>query len=149
MTGHARISIAAWGATVLGSLVLTPVFSGPFLFISAFLCALMTGVGVLLQNLRAPRFVVPIVQLAVLVELLSLFFLKETLKFGILPVGGTAIEFNAQMANALTSINQYSAPLPPDAHLTLFATTVISATGLLIHVIAVQLGRRRGPGCCC
>ncbi|MDX6248033.1 MAG: hypothetical protein QOF10_1393, partial [Kribbellaceae bacterium] len=51
MTGHVRISLAAWGATVLGSLVLTPVFSGPFLFISAFLCGAITGVGILLQNL--------------------------------------------------------------------------------------------------
>src|SRR5437773_92000 len=75
MTGHARISIAAWGATVLGALVLTPVFSGPFLFVSAFLCALITGVGVGLQNLRIPRIVVPIVQLLALIELLSLFFL--------------------------------------------------------------------------
>ena len=55
MTGHARISLAAWGATVLGALVLTPVFSGPFLFISAFLCGAITGIGILLQNLRAPR----------------------------------------------------------------------------------------------
>src|SRR5215217_3287110 len=97
MTGHARISLAAWCATVLGSLVLTPVFSGPFLFISAFLCAVSTGVGVLLQNLRAPRVVVPIVQLVVLVELISMFFLHETMKFGLLPTGGTAIEFNARM----------------------------------------------------
>ena len=72
MTGHVRISLAAWGATVLGALVLTPVFSGPFLFISAFLCGAVTGVGILLQNWRAPRFVVPVVQLAVLVELISL-----------------------------------------------------------------------------
>ena len=125
MTGHARISLAAWGATVLGSLVLTPVFSGPFLFISAFLCALITGVGVLLQNLRAPRVVVPVVQLVVLVELISVFFLKETLKFGLLPTGGTAIEFNSQLVSAMNSINQYSAPLPPDENLLLFATSVM------------------------
>ena len=104
MTGHARISLAAWGATVLGAMVLTPVFSGPFLFISAFLCALVTGVGVLLQNLRAPRIVVPIVQLVVLVELLSLFFLHDTMKFGVLPLKATALEFNAQMVDALNRL---------------------------------------------
>ncbi|MET7284106.1 DUF3488 and transglutaminase-like domain-containing protein [Kribbella sp. NPDC005582] len=146
MTGHARISLAAWGATVLGSLVLTPVFSGPFLFISAFLCAIITGVGVLLQNLRAPRVVVPVVQLVVLVELISVFFLKETLKFGLLPTGGTAIEFNSQMVSAMNSINQYSAPLPPDENLLLFATSVIAAAGLLIHVIAVQLRQAAWAG---
>ncbi|GAA1683229.1 DUF3488 and transglutaminase-like domain-containing protein [Kribbella yunnanensis] len=146
MTGHARISLAAWGATVLGSLVLTPVFSGPFLFISAFLCAIVTGVGVLLQNLRAPRVVVPVVQLIVLVELISLFFLKETMKFGLVPTGATAIEFNSQLVSAMSSINQYSAPLPPDDNLLLFATTVISATGLLIHVIAVQIRQAAWAG---
>jgi transglutaminase-like putative cysteine protease len=146
MTGHARISVAAWGATVLGALVLTPVFSGPFLFISALLCAAITGIGVLLQNLRTPRIVVPLVQLVVLVELLSLFFLKDTLKFGLIPVKGTALEFNQQMVNAMDSINRFSAPLPPDSHLTLFAVSVISATGLLIHVIAVQLRQAAWAG---
>ncbi|TCC05433.1 transglutaminaseTgpA domain-containing protein [Kribbella soli] len=146
MTGHARISIAAWGATVLGSLVLTPVFSGPFLFISAFLCALVTGVGVLLQNLRTPRIVVPIVQLLVLIELLSLFFLHSTMKFGLFPLKATAIEFNAQLVDAMDSINRFSAPLPQDSHLTLFAVSVISATGFLIHVIAVQLRQAAWSG---
>lgn len=146
MTGHVRISLAAWGATVLGSLVLTPVFSGPFLFISAFLCGAVTGVGVLLQNLRAPRIVVPLVQLVVLIELLSLFFLNSTLKFGLFPWKATAIEFNQQMVNAMDSINRFSAPLPPDSHLTLFAVSVISATGLLIHVVAVQLRQAAWAG---
>ena len=146
MTGHARISIAAWGATVLGSLVLTPVFSGPFLFVSAFLCAAVTGVGILLQNWRVPRFVVPVVQLVVLVELISLFFLQDTLRFGLLPWRETVIEFNQQMVNAMDSINRFSAPLPPDSHLTLFAVSVISATGLLIHFIAVQLRQAAWAG---
>ncbi|HET6989504.1 MAG TPA: DUF3488 and transglutaminase-like domain-containing protein [Kribbella sp.] len=146
MTGHARISLAAWGATVLGSLVLTPVFSGPFLFISALLCAAITGIGVLLQNLRTPRIVVPLVQLVVLVELLSLFFLQNTLKFGLIPWKATALEFNQQMVSAMDSINRFSAPLPPDPHLTLFAVSVISATGLLIHVIAVQLRQAAWAG---
>lgn len=131
---------------MLGSMVLTPVFSGPFLFISAFLCALMTGVGVLLQNLRAPRIVVPIVQLVVLVELLSLFFLHDTMKFGVLPLKATALEFNAQMVDAMDSINRFSAPLPQDSHLTLFAVSVISAAGFLIHVIAVQLRQAAWSG---
>lgn len=146
MTGHARLSIAAWGATVLGSLVLTPVFSGPFLFISAFLCAAVTGVGVLLQNLRTPRIAVPIVQLVVLVELLSLFFLHGTMKFGLIPVKGTAVEFNSQMVDAMDSINRFSAPLPQDTHLTLFAVSVIAATGFLVHVIAVQLRQAAWSG---
>ncbi|MEU4197522.1 DUF3488 and transglutaminase-like domain-containing protein [Kribbella sp. NPDC026611] len=146
MTGHARISIAAWVATVLGSLVLTPVFSGPFLFVSAFLCALITGIGVGLQNLRAPRLVVPVVQLLALVELLSLFFLHGTMKFGLIPWKGTAIEWNARMVDAMDSINRFSAPLPQDSHLTMFAVTVISVTGLLVHIIAVQLRQAAWAG---
>ncbi|MEV5962516.1 DUF3488 and transglutaminase-like domain-containing protein [Kribbella sp. NPDC051952] len=146
MTGHARISVAAWGATILGSLVLTPVFSGPFLIVSAILCAAITGVGVGLQNLRTPRVVVPLVQLVVLIELLSLFFLQDTLKFGLIPVKATALEFNTQMVSAMDSINRFSAPLPPDSHLTLFAVSVISATGLLVHVIAVQLKQAAWAG---
>ncbi|GAA1605457.1 DUF3488 and transglutaminase-like domain-containing protein [Kribbella sancticallisti] len=146
MTGHVRISIAAWVATVLGALVLTPVFSGGFLFISAFLCAAVTGVGILLQNWRAPRFVVPVVQLAVLVELISLGFLRETLRYGVVPWRETVIAFNDQMVNAMDSINRFSAPLPQDEHLTLFASAVIAAAGLLIHVVAVQLRQAAWAG---
>jgi transglutaminase-like putative cysteine protease len=131
---------------VLGALVLTPVFSGPFLMISAFVCALMTGIGILLQNLRIPRIVVPVVQLLVLVELLSLFFLHSTMKFGLFPWKATAIEFNAQLVDAMDSINRFSAPLPKDPHLTLFAVSVISATGFLIHLIAVQLRQAAWSG---
>jgi transglutaminase-like putative cysteine protease len=146
MTGHVRLSVAAWSATVLGAIVLTPVFSGPFLFVSAFLCGAITGVGILLQNWRVPRPVVPVVQLAVLIELLSLFFLSDTLKFGLLPWKHTVIEFNQQMVNAMDSINRFSAPLPPDSHLTLFAVSVIAATGLLIHLVAVQIRQAAWAG---
>ncbi|QNE22144.1 transglutaminase domain-containing protein [Kribbella qitaiheensis] len=146
MTGHVRISFAAWGATVLGSLVLTPVFSGPFLFISAFFCAAVTGVGIGLQNLRVPRFVVPVVQLVVLVELIAFFFLRDTLRFGLVPWKQTVVEYNQQLVNAMDSINRFSAPLPPDSHLTLFAVSVISVTGLLIHLIAVQLKQAAWAG---
>ena len=107
---------------------------------------MITGVGVLLQNLRTPRAVVPLVQLVVLVELLSIFFLKDTLKFGLIPWKATALEFNQQMVNAMDSINRFSAPLPPDSHLTLFAVSVITATGLLIHIIAVQLRQAAWAG---
>ncbi len=146
MTGHVRISLAAWAATVLGALVLTPVFSGAFLLISAFLCGVVTGVGILLQNWRTPRFLVPVIQLVVLVELISLSFLKDTLRFGIVPWRETAIEFNQQMVNAMDSINRFSAPLPPDEHLTLFASSVIAAAGLLIHLVAVQLRQAAWAG---
>jgi transglutaminase-like putative cysteine protease len=146
MTGHVRISLAAWAATVLGALVLTPVFSGPFLFISAFLCGAVTGIGILLQNLRAPRIVVPVVQLVVLVELISLFFLQDTMQWGILPWRDTALAFNQQMVDAMDSINRYSAPLPAERHLLLFASSVIAVAGLLIHVIAVQIRQAAWAG---
>lgn len=146
MTGHVRISIAAWVATVLGALVLTPVFSGPFLFISAFLCAAVTGVGILLQNWRVPRFVVPVAQLFVLIELISLFFLQHTMKWGILPWRDTAVAFNGQVVDAMDSINRYSAPLPPDRHLLLFAASVIAVAGLLIHLVAVQIRQAAWAG---
>ncbi|MFC0624324.1 transglutaminase TgpA family protein [Kribbella deserti] len=146
MTGHLRISIAAWAATILGSIVLVPVFAGPFLFISAFICAIVTGTGILLQTWRAPRFVVPVVQLLVLIELISVFFLSSTLKFGILPWKDTLIAYNEQLVRAMDAINRFSAPLPPDSHLTVFAASVIAGTGLLIHLIAVQMRQAAWAG---
>lgn len=146
MTGHVRISIAAWFATILGSIVLVPVFAGPFLFISAFICAIVTGTGILLQTWRIPRYVVPLVQLAVLIELLSLMFLRSTLKFGLIPWTDTLVAYNGQLVRAMDAINRFSAPLPPDSHLTVFAASVIAGTGLLIHVIAVPMRQAAWAG---
>jgi hypothetical protein len=50
------------------------------------------------------------------------------------------------MVDAMDSINRFSAPLPQDSHLTLFAVSVITATGLLIHIIAVQLRQAAWSG---
>lgn len=146
MSGHVRLSVAAWVATVLGSMVLVPVFDGPYLIISAFICAAVTGAGVLLQHLRAPRALVPLVQLLVLAEGLSLGFLSDTLRFGLIPWRETVVEFNGQLVDAMSAINRYSAPLPPEPHLTVFAASVVGLTGLVIHLIAVQFRQAAWSG---
>jgi transglutaminase-like putative cysteine protease len=146
MSGHVRLSVAAWVATVLGSMVLVPVFSGPYLIVSAFVCAVVTGTGVLLQHLRAPRLLIPLAQLVVLAEGLSLAFLSDTLRFGLIPWRETVVEFNGQLVDAMSAINRYSAPLPPEPHLTIFAASVVGLTGLVIHLIAVQFRQAAWSG---
>jgi transglutaminase-like putative cysteine protease len=146
MIGQVRLSIAAWAATVLGAFVLVPVFSGPFLIASAFLCAVVTGAGVLLQSWRTPRLLVPLIQLLVLVETMALAFYSDTLKYVVVPWKETALAFNQNMVDALEGINKYSAPLPPETYFTVFAAGVIALTGLLIHVIAVQFRQASWSG---
>lgn len=146
MSGHVRLSIAAWVATVLGALVLVPVFSGPYVIVSAFICAVVTGTGLLMQHLRAPRALVPLAQLVVLAEVLSLAFLSDTLRFGLIPWRETVVEYNDQLVAAMSAINRYSAPLPPEPHLTLFAASVVGLTGLAIHLIAVQFRQAAWSG---
>jgi transglutaminase-like putative cysteine protease len=68
------------------------------------------------------------------------------LRFGILPWKATALEFNQQMVDAMDGINRFSAPLPPDSHLTLFAVSVIAAAGLLVHLVTVQLRQAAWAG---
>ena len=138
MIGQTRISVAAWVATILGAIVLVPVFSGPFLIVSAFVCGIVTGTGVLLQHWRAPRLLVPVVQLLVLVEMIALLFLHDTMRYVLVPWKQTVLEWNDRMVDALDGINRFSAPLPPEPYFTLFAVGVIGLTGLLIHLIAVQ-----------
>ncbi len=138
MIGQTRISLAAWAATILGAIVLVPVFSGPFLLVSAVICGIVTGTGILLQSWRAPRLLVPVVQLLVLVEVISFFFLRDTMRYVVVPWKASVLEWNDQMVDALDGINRFSAPLPPEPYFTLFAVGVIALTGLLIHFIAVQ-----------
>jgi transglutaminase-like putative cysteine protease len=146
MIGQVRLSVAAWAATVLGAMVLVPVFAGPFLFVSAFLCAIVTGAGLLLQSWRTPRLLVPLIQLLVLVEAMALMFYADTLKYLVVPWKETALAFNQDMVDALDGINRFSAPLPPETYLTIFASGVIALAGLLIHVIAVQFRQASWAG---
>src|SRR4051812_32494539 len=119
MIGQTRLSIAAWVATVLGSFVLVPVFSGPFVIVAAFLCAIVTGTGVLLQAWRTPRLLIPVVQLVVLAETMALLYYRGTLKFLVVPWKETALQFNQNMVDALDGINRFSAPLPPETYFTI------------------------------
>lgn len=146
MIGQVRLSIAAWVATVLGACVLVPVFSGPFLFTSAFVCAIVTGTGVLLQSWRTPRLLIPLAQLVVLTETMALCFYADTLKFLVIPWKDTALAFNQHIVDAMNGINRFSAPLPPDTAFTVFTTGVIALTGLLIHLIAVQFRQASWSG---
>jgi transglutaminase-like putative cysteine protease len=146
MIGQARLAFAAWAATVLGACVLVPVFSGPFLFVSAFLCAVVTATGVVLQSWRTPGILVPLIQLLVLVETVSVLFYSDTLRYLVVPWEETALAFNQQMVDALDGINRYSAPLPPETYFTVFASGVIALTGLAIHLIAVQLRQASWSG---
>jgi transglutaminase-like putative cysteine protease len=146
MTGHVRISFAALAAVVLGAVVLTPVFTGRFLFVSVFVCAAVTGAGILMQRWRAPRWLVTAVQFLVLAEVIALLFAKPTLKFGLVPWKDTVVAINDQFVVALDAINKYSAPLPPTDELTAFAASMIGLTGLLVHVIAVQIRQAAWAG---
>jgi len=138
MIGQARISAAAWVATVLGAIVLVPVFSGPFLLTSMFVCAVVTGTGLLLQRWRVPRTLVTLVQLLVLLEVVSWVFHRDTMKFGLLPWKDTALAVNQNLVDAFDGINRFSAPLPPERYFTFFATLVVGLAGLLVHAIAVH-----------
>ncbi len=146
MIGQTRISIAAWGATVLGAIVLVPVFSGPFLLTSMFICGMVTGAGILLQRWRVPGALVTVVQLLVLLELLAYGFLRDTLRYGLLPWKDTALAFNQNLVDAFAGIERFSAPLPPEAYFTFFASGVVGLTGLLVHLVAVQLRQAAWAG---
>lgn len=132
---HHRLALAAWVATMLGATTLTPVFSGPFLFLAALICALVGGTGVLLQNWRVTPVVIVAVQLVVLAETLALLFARPTLEFGLLPWTDTAAELRGQFAAAVETLGRYRAPLPGSAELTCFATGVTALVGLAVHVI--------------
>lgn len=146
MIGQTRLSVAAWVATVLGSFVLVPVFSGPFVIVAAFLCAIVTGTGVLLQSWRTPRLLIPLIQLVVLAETMALLYYRGTLRFLVVPWKETALQFNQNMVDALDGINRYSAPLPPETYFTIFAAGVVALTGLAVHVIAVQFRQAAWSG---
>jgi transglutaminase-like putative cysteine protease len=76
----------------------------------AMLCVVLLGVAALVRRVSERRFLAPLAAAAVLVVILTLFFVPQSAFFGLIPTGASLSEFGVLLDEAGVSIAQQSLP---------------------------------------
>ncbi|MDQ3480766.1 MAG: DUF3488 and transglutaminase-like domain-containing protein [Actinomycetota bacterium] len=136
-----KMALLGWLATVATSLSFSPALADKrFVLIGALLAALVICAGAVLRQLKAPWPVVLIVQLLLLLELLAVGYGKG-LKYNVVPTDKTFAGIAQVLRAGVTTAQEYAAPAPKSAGLTLMVVFLIAMVAILVDLLAVGLGR--------
>ncbi|MBA2444888.1 MAG: transglutaminase domain-containing protein [Nocardioidaceae bacterium] len=130
-----------WVTTVATSLSFYPALADKrFVFIGAVLAASLVGAGAVLRQVRAPWHVVLGVQLLLLFELLAIGY-GGRLKYHVLPTEATFDRVERVLRAGAETAQEYAAPAPESAGLTLMVVFFIALVAIGVDLLAVGLGR--------
>ncbi len=136
-----KMALLVWLATVATSLSFYPALAEKrFVLIGALLAALVIGAGAVLRQLRTPWYLVLSVQLLLLVELLALGY-GERLKYNVIPTEQTFSRIEQVLRAGTRTAQEYAAPAPESAGLTLMVVFFIALVAILVDLLAVGIGR--------
>ncbi|MBD9731810.1 transglutaminase domain-containing protein [Streptomyces sp. H28] len=138
MSGRIRLTLAAWGATLLAASALLPlVRPATWLMQAAFLLAVQSGVGAAARRVPLSRFVTVAAQLLVTLFLLTLVFAREHAFAGLIP-GPEAIRFFAELLESGgNDVSRYAIPAPLSDGIRLMLVGGVLVIGLLVDTLAV------------
>ncbi|WP_432055223.1 transglutaminase TgpA family protein [Streptomyces sp. bgisy022] len=138
MSGRIRLTLAAWGATLLAASALLPlVRPATWLMQAAFLLAVQAGVGAAARRVPLARPVTVAAQLLVTLFLLTLVFAREHAFAGFIP-GPEAIRFFAELLESGgNDVNRYAIPAPLSDGIRLMLVGGVLIIGLLVDALAV------------
>lgn len=140
---HVRLSLLGWLTTVATACCFLPTISNQsYLIQAAFLTGLLVAVGIGLRAWRTPALGVLLIQLALLVELLLVAF-GDKLKYVLLPTSGTVDGLRHDISAGLDVAQNFAAPTPKSAGLTLLLLFGIGVVAVLVDFFAA--GVRRVP----
>ncbi|MEV7086591.1 DUF3488 and transglutaminase-like domain-containing protein [Streptomyces sp. NPDC093085] len=138
MSGHGRLALCAFAATVLAAGALTPlVDSSTWLVQCAFMVGVVTGVGALARRVPLARGLTVGFQALTMVLLLTLVFTKEQALFGFLPTPEAVREFGRLLAEGGDDVGRYAIPAPASEGIRLMLIGGVLLIGLTVDAIAV------------
>src|SRR5690606_36810763 len=145
MSGRIRLTLAAWGATLLAACALLPlVRPATWLMQAAFLLAVQAGVGAAARRVPLPRFVTVAAQLLVTLSMLTLVFAREHAFAGLIP-GLEAIRFFAELLESGgNDVSRYAILAPLSDGIRLILVGGVLVIWLLVDTLAVNF-RRAAP----
>lgn len=141
MAERHRLAMVAWFTTVATSLCLfTAMQEKRYVLIAAGLSALCVGLGMLLRQARVPMVVIVAAQLVLPLWLLLLAYGHHT-KFSVLPTISTFNTVHDKISSGFQIAQNYSAPVPPSAGLTLVTVAFVVVIAVLVDLITAGLGQ--------
>lgn len=145
MSGRARLTLAAWGATLMAAGAMLPLVKpANWIFTAAFVLALVSGVGTLARRAPLARPLTLLAQIAVTLVALTAIFAREQAVLWFLP-GPQAIGHAIDLFKAGASdVGQYAVPAPDTEGIRLMLVGGVVAIGLLVDTLAVTF-RKAAP----
>ncbi len=137
---HWRVSIASASAVLLAALSLSPLLTGGWWFARTAVVVGCLGVaGWTARFLRVPAPLVPLLQFAVLVELLTLLFARVEALWGVVPGPGAVLRLREIAAQGADYAAATRAPAGPDEGLLLLIVAGVGLIALAVDTLATGL----------
>ncbi|MER5308102.1 DUF3488 and transglutaminase-like domain-containing protein [Streptomyces sp. NPDC002773] len=145
MSGRARLTLAAWGATLMGAGALLPLVKpATWIFTAAFVLALVSGAGTLARRAPLARPLTLLAQTAVALLALTVIFAREQAILWFLP-GPQVWTHAADLFRAgAEDVGQYAIPAPDTDGIRLMLVGGVVTIGLLVDTLAVTF-RKAAP----
>ncbi|HET7899769.1 MAG TPA: DUF3488 and transglutaminase-like domain-containing protein, partial [Candidatus Nanopelagicales bacterium] len=133
-------AVATASAVLLGALALSPVFASGAWFGAVLLTVVaVVSAGGVATWLRAPVFLVPIIQAVVMFAALVSRFTVDTAPLGFVPTSDALDQLRLVLADGLDDIDQFSPPVPVSEGVTAVAALGIGCLAIVIFVLQVSL----------
>ncbi|MFJ8299320.1 DUF3488 and DUF4129 domain-containing transglutaminase family protein [Streptomyces sp. NPDC094447] len=145
MSGRARLTLAAWAATLMAAGALLPLVKpATWIFTAAFVLALVSGVGTLARRAPLARPLTLLAQLVVALLALTAIFAREQAVLLFLP-GPQALTHAADLfAAGAEDVGRYAIPAPDTEGIRLMLVGGVVAIGLMVDTLAVTF-RKAAP----
>lgn len=138
MSGRGRLTLAAFGATLLASAAMLPLVKpATWIFTAAILLGLQSGVGTLTRRVPLARPLTIAAQVVVTLLVLTVVFAREQALLGVLPGPQAFATFGTLFQQGVDDVGTYAIPAPDTAGIRLLLVCGVAAVGLLVDALAV------------
>ncbi|WP_406057690.1 DUF3488 and transglutaminase-like domain-containing protein [Streptomyces sp. NBC_01077] len=145
MSGRTRLTLAAWGATLMAAGALLPLVKpATWIFTAAFILALVSGVGTLARRAPLARPLTLLAQVAVTLLALTVIFAHEQAILGFLPGPQVFTHALDLFTAGAEDVGRYAIPAPDTEGIRLMLVGGVVAIGLIVDALAVTF-RKAAP----
>ncbi|MFF5972564.1 DUF3488 and DUF4129 domain-containing transglutaminase family protein [Streptomyces sp. NPDC012769] len=138
MSGRARLTLAAFGATLTASAALLPLVKpATWIFTAAILLGLQSAVGTATRRVPLARPLTIAAQAAVTLLVLTVVFAHEQAILFVLPGPDVFAAFGALFEAGVDDVGTYAIPAPNTPGIRLLLVTGVAVIGLLVDALAV------------
>ncbi|MFD7978180.1 DUF3488 and DUF4129 domain-containing transglutaminase family protein [Streptomyces sp. NPDC059071] len=138
MSGRARLTLAAYGATLTASIALLPlVRPATWIFTAAILLGLQSAVGTATRRVPLARPLTIAAQAVLTLLVLTVVFVREQAVLGVLPGPEAFAAFGTLFEAGVTDVGTYATPAPNTPGIRLLLVTGVAVIGLLVDALAV------------